>query len=217
MYKYVDDSIVIELVKNSIAEFEKSHQNWIIEGFPRTASQVVALQKMGIYPTRVALLTVKKPSSQLKVKNNLISNATGLYGPELERVANNAIEEYYHHIKSVKELLDEAKLIQEYDANQSREDVISEIAKMVQIRIDNPFRLPRVILMGPPGSGKTFQGELISKRYGLTFISIKELLDIEIGNKSENSQEILDCMYSGQNVPDEIIMPIVKKRLIRTD
>jgi adenylate kinase len=217
MYKYVPDDIVIELVKNSIAEYEKSQTNWVIEGFPRTMAQTVAMQKMGIYPTRIALLNVKKPSSQLKVKNNLISNATGLYGPELERVANNAIEEYYHHIKGVKELMDEAKLIQEYDANQSRDDVITEISKMIQIRVDNPFRLPRIIIMGPPGSGKTYQGEIIARRYGLTFISMKELLDYEVGLKSKNSQQILDCIFSGKNVPDDIILEIMKKRLAKTD
>lgn len=217
MYKYIGDEIVLDLVKKSLSEFEKTNQNWIIEGFPRTMSQVVALQKWGIYPTRVVLLNVKKPSSQLKVKNNLISNATGLYGPELERVANNAIEEYYHHIKGVKELMAEAQLIQEYDANQSRDDVISTVAKMIQIRIDNPFRLPRIILMGPPGSGKTYQGEIISKQYGITFVSIRELLNIEIGNKSEKSLEILDCLIKGETIPDDIIMPIVKRRLTRTD
>lgn len=95
----------------------------IIEGFPRTVAQVVSLQKMGIIPTRIVLLNVKKPSSQLKVKNNLISNATGLYGPELERVANNAIDEYYYHIKGIKEVVDNAKMIQEYDSNVSKEDV----------------------------------------------------------------------------------------------
>lgn len=104
MYKYVNDEIVIDLVKNSLLEHEKDNKNWIVEGFPRTAVQFVALQKLGIIPTRVILLNIKKPSSQLKVKNNLISNATGLYGPELERVANNAIDEYYYHIDGVKRL-----------------------------------------------------------------------------------------------------------------
>lgn len=75
---------------------------------------------------------------------------------------------------------------------------------MIQIRIDNPFRLPRVIIMGPPGSGKTYQGELIAKKYGLTFISMKDLLDIEIGKKSEHSEEILDCLVKGKNIPDDI-------------
>ena len=156
MYKYISDEIVIDLVKSSITEYEKDNKSWIIEGFPRTAAQVVSLQKMGIIPTRIILLGVKRPSSQLRVKNNLISNATGLYGPELERVANSAIDEYYYHIKGVKELAENAQLIQEYDANLNKDDVWSEIAKMIQIRIDNPLRLPRIIIMGPPGSGKTF-------------------------------------------------------------
>lgn len=217
VYKYINDEIVIDLVRNSIAEIEKDSQNWIVEGFPRTAAQVVALQKMGIAPTRIVLLTVKKPSSQLKVKNNLISNATGLYGPELERVANNAIEEYYYHIKSVKELVEEAKMIQEYDSNQNKDDVCSEIAKMIQIRIDNPLRLPRIIFMGPPGSGKTFYAEIIAKRYGLILVNTKDLLDKEIGSKSESSEEILDCLLKGKQIRDDIIMPIVKRRLLKTD
>lgn len=192
MYKYVSDDIVIDLLKNALVEHEKEHKNWIVEGFPRTAAQVVALQKMGLIPTRIILLNIKKPSSQLRVKNNLISNATGLYGPELERVANNAIDEYYYHIQGVKDLMESAQLIQEYDANQNKDDLCNDIAKMIQIRIDNPFRLPRVIFLGPPGSGKTFQSQIVAKRFGLTYISIKQLLDIEIGNKVESSQEILD-------------------------
>lgn len=63
---------------------------------------------------------------------------------------------------------------------------------MVQIRIDNPLRLPRLIIMGPPGSGKTYYSHAICKRYGLTYIGIKDLLDFEIGNKSDYSDEILD-------------------------
>jgi replication-associated recombination protein RarA len=86
----------------------------------------------------------------------------------------------------------DAQLIQEYDANQNKDDLCNEMAKMIQIRIDNPFRLPRIILLGPPGSGKTFQGSLIAKRFGLTFVCMKELIDVEIGNKSANSQVILD-------------------------
>jgi adenylate kinase family enzyme len=191
-YKYVRDEIIIDLVKAEIALHEKEGKNWIVEGFPRTAAQVVACQKMGIIPTRYILLNIKRPSSQLKVKNNLISNATGLYGPELERVANSAIDEYYYHIKGLKELMPDAQLIQEYDANQNKDDLCNEMAKMIQIRIDNPFRLPRIILLGPPGSGKTFQGSLIAKRFGLTFVCMKELIDVEIGNKSANSQVILD-------------------------
>ena len=36
VYRYVPDSIVIELVKRQIAQHEKDSQSWILEGFPRT-------------------------------------------------------------------------------------------------------------------------------------------------------------------------------------
>jgi adenylate kinase len=217
MYKYISDEIIINLVKTALQEQEKDGKNWIVEGFPRTAAQVVSLQKMGIIPTRVVLLNIKKPSSQLKVKNNLISNATGLYGPELERVANNAIDEYYYHIANVQDLLKEAQLIQNYDANINKDELCNEVAKMVQIRIDNPLRLPRIILLGPPGSGKSYQGASIAKRFGLTYINMKELLNIEVGNKVDQSQEIVDSILKGEEIRDEIILPIMQKRLAKTD
>mmetsp|Transcript_9590 Transcript_9590/g.8442 ORF Transcript_9590/g.8442 Transcript_9590/m.8442 type:complete len:92 (+) Transcript_9590:219-494(+) len=91
------------------------------------------------------------------------------------------------------------------------------MADMVQVRIDNPFRLPRIIMLGPPGSGKTYQSQVLAKRFGLQLISLKDLVDLEIGNKSPYSQEILDCLMKGENIRDDIVIPIVKKRLAKTD
>ncbi|CAI2368895.1 unnamed protein product [Moneuplotes crassus] len=216
-YQYIDDETIIEMVKKELSKLEKDGSNWILEGFPRTATQVVSLQKIGIIPTRIVVLNIKKPTSQLKVKNNLISNATGLYGPELERVANNAIDEYYYHIKAVKELFKEAQLIQEYNANQNKDDLCNEISEMIQIRIDNPYRLPRIIVLGPPGCGKTYQSQIISKRFGLQLINLKELLDAEIKNNKEHGEEIHDCIVKGENVRDDLIIPVVKRRLAKTD
>jgi hypothetical protein len=47
-------------------------------------------------------LEVKKSTAVTRVKNNLIQSNTLLYGPELEEVANQAVEEYDLHIKGVK-------------------------------------------------------------------------------------------------------------------
>ena len=46
-YSYIEDEIVIELVKQHIDICEKDRQNykgWILEGFPRTRLQAIALQ-----------------------------------------------------------------------------------------------------------------------------------------------------------------------------
>ena len=42
-YSYVKDEIVIELVKLQIETLEKEQKSWIIEGFPRTRLQALAL------------------------------------------------------------------------------------------------------------------------------------------------------------------------------
>ena len=39
----VDDDIVIDLVKKEVMKYEKDNANWIIEGFPRTKVQALAL------------------------------------------------------------------------------------------------------------------------------------------------------------------------------
>ena len=67
--------------------YEKDNVSWIIEGFPRTKVQALALQKIGIIPDKFILLDVKRSTSITKVKNNLIQNNTTLYGPELEDVS----------------------------------------------------------------------------------------------------------------------------------
>jgi adenylate kinase family enzyme len=93
---------VIDLVKKQILQYEKEHLSWIIEGFPRTKVQALSLQKIGVIPDKFIVLDVKKSTSVTRVKNNLIQSNTVLYGPELEDVANQAIDEYELHIKGVK-------------------------------------------------------------------------------------------------------------------
>jgi adenylate kinase len=98
----VDDNIVIDLVKKQIMQYEKDNQSWIIEGFPRTKVQALSLQKIGVIPDKFILLEIKRSTSITKVKNNLIAANTTLYGPELDEVANQALEEYDLHVKGVK-------------------------------------------------------------------------------------------------------------------
>ena len=53
---YVPDEIVIQLVRPEIEKLEQGQKSWIIEGFPMTEVQAVALQKMGIIPDNFIML-----------------------------------------------------------------------------------------------------------------------------------------------------------------
>ena len=59
-YQYIEDEIVIDLVQKHIEEAEKDSDKsgWILEGFPRTRLQALALQNMKIIPDKFFMLNI---------------------------------------------------------------------------------------------------------------------------------------------------------------
>ena len=114
LYRYVPDSIVIELVKRQVALHEKDGQSWILEGFPRTQVQALALQQLGTVPDKIIHITVGKSATVQRVKANLMAANSPLYGPELDEVSEQAFEEYQLHLRGVKKAFD--GFVYDYDA-----------------------------------------------------------------------------------------------------
>jgi adenylate kinase len=155
LYRYVPDHIVIDLLKRQISQHEKDGQSWILEGFPRTQVQALALQQLGIIPDKIILMSQKHQTSSMRIKNNLLGANSPLYGPELDEVAEQAIEEFKLHIEGVKKAF--KGFIYEYDAiDKDQNEIANDLARMLRIRYKNdaPRRPPRVIIAGPPGSGR---------------------------------------------------------------
>ncbi|CAH9083791.1 unnamed protein product [Cuscuta epithymum] len=75
----------------------------------------------------------------------------------------------------------------------------------------------RIMISGAPASGKGTQCELISKKYGLVHISAGDLLRAEISAGTENGTRAKEYMEKGQLVPDEVVVMMVKERLMQPD
>jgi adenylate kinase len=71
----------------------------------------------------------------------------------------------------------------------------------------------RIILLGPPGSGKGTQGELISRRYGFPRISTGDILRQAVRDKTPLGVEAEAMMKRGELVNDAIILDLVRRRL----
>lgn len=54
----VKDEVVIEIVKKHLEQLEKENKSYILEGFPKTKQQGLALQKSGIIPNTFIVLTM---------------------------------------------------------------------------------------------------------------------------------------------------------------
>ena len=99
-YAYVPDEIVIKLVRSQVDLMEQDQKSWIIEGFPRTEVQAVALQKMGIIPEKFIMLNQSSEETFEKVKEKLSGNDQDYIiqckddPKRLEQLARNAVLEY---------------------------------------------------------------------------------------------------------------------------
>jgi adenylate kinase len=75
----------------------------------------------------------------------------------------------------------------------------------------------KIIFLGAPGAGKGTQAEIVSKRLGIPTIStgaiIREALKAgtEMGNKAKKFIE------AGALVPDDVVIGIIKERLLKSD
>ncbi|XP_015576444.1 adenylate kinase, chloroplastic isoform X2 [Ricinus communis] len=75
----------------------------------------------------------------------------------------------------------------------------------------------KIMISGAPASGKGTQCELITKKYGLVHIAAGDLLRMEIASGSENGKRAKEYMEKGQLVPNEIVVMMVKERLLQPD
>lgn len=75
----------------------------------------------------------------------------------------------------------------------------------------------RVILLGPPGSGKGTQGDLVEKKYGFPKISTGDLLRLEVQEGTPLGKEAEATMKRGELVSDDSVVEMVKKRIFRPD
>jgi adenylate kinase len=75
----------------------------------------------------------------------------------------------------------------------------------------------RLILLGPPGSGKGTQAQRLVQRYGIVQLSTGELLRAAVAAQSPVGLRAKDIMSSGGLVPDEIVIGIISDRLDQPD
>lgn len=75
----------------------------------------------------------------------------------------------------------------------------------------------RLILLGPPGAGKGTQAARISDKYGIPHISTGDIFREILKRDDELARKVRKYVESGDLVPDEIVVEIVRERIHRPD
>lgn len=74
-----------------------------------------------------------------------------------------------------------------------------------------------VLLLGPQGSGKGTQAKRIEAEYGIPHIATGDMLRGVIEEGTELGQRVKPILESGQLVPDELMIDLIRERLGEPD
>ncbi|XP_034398456.1 adenylate kinase 8 isoform X5 [Cyclopterus lumpus] len=209
-----------------------TEQGWVLEGFPQTRLQALSLQQAGVLPEHVVLLEAPDDVLSQRDQGELVDPLTGdayhetfvwplddsvarrLEGrspPEGQRMAElqrhrfevTGLSSAYQHVLKV------------INADQPHADVYQQVLAFVRTR--RRSRTPRILLLGPPGSGKSHQARLLSQKYKMVDVCCDWLLRSVAANGSALGEEIQSYLGDGRPVPDSLVLQVLGERLSRVD
>jgi adenylate kinase len=71
----------------------------------------------------------------------------------------------------------------------------------------------RVLLIGPPASGKGTQGHRIAERFGVSYLSSGELLRAQVSAGTELGRRVSGDLAHGDLVPDDVMLEVLQAPL----
>ncbi len=74
-----------------------------------------------------------------------------------------------------------------------------------------------IVLLGPPGSGKGTQGEMLSEKLGYVRLSTGDMLREAVRNGTELGKKAKTYMDSGALVPNDLIIGLMKEKIAQAE
>ena len=75
----------------------------------------------------------------------------------------------------------------------------------------------KILLLGPPGGGKGTQASYLIEQLNIPQISTGDMLREHVRNKTDLGLKAKEFMTSGSLVPDEVILGMMRERIVQDD
>lgn len=209
--KLVSDEIIVQILEKTIQENAQAG-GFLFDGFPRTYIQAYILEGLMIKlnTSLNCLISIELPEEE-SVERLLNRGLTSGRPDDNEIVIRKRLKEYEEKTLPVLNYYKEKGNYIAIDGNQPVDQVTARIEEIINKELSK--KQMNVVIFGYPGSGRGSQGLELSKRYGLEYISTGRMLEEEIAAGTEVGQRITQLYESGELVPDEIVVPLLIRKI----
>jgi len=207
----VSDEIIVQIIEKTIKDNPDAN-GFLFDGFPRTYIQAYILEGLmtKLNTSLTCLINLQLPEEE-SVKRLLERGKSSGRKDDNETVIRNRLREYADKTVPVLMYYADKGLLHEMDANQSVEEVHQSIDAILQKELSRT--LFNLVLFGFPGSGRGSQGKALADKYGLEFVATGAMLEKEMASGTRLGRKIRDLYENGQLVPDEIVVPLIERRI----
>lgn len=232
----VPTELWLKILTDRMSLFDTQKKGWVLEGFPETREQAMALQINGVYPKHCIVLEAPDTVLIERASGKRIDTKTGdVYHTTFDWPGNPEVQErlvepeglseesmvkklvlYHRHIDGI--LRCYQQVIRTVNADQPKPDVFSQAFSFLcsQVRSNAPHT-PRVVLLGPTGSGKGVQAALLANKYNLVKVSCGQLIKQAIAQETKSGMAAKPYVEKDMMMPDSIVLDILKDRLCQLD
>lgn len=209
----VSDEIIVQLIEKTITEHPDA-SGFLFDGFPRTYVQAYILEglMLKLHTSLTCLINLQVPE-EVSVARLLNRGKTSGRSDDNEVVIRNRLREYTEKTLPVLDFYRQRNLHHAVDANASIEVVNQAVVAIIEQALSR--KLFNVVLFGYPGSGRGSQAKALAEAYGLEYVATGRMLEAEIAAGTALGRKIQQLYDSGQLVPDEIVVPLIERKLER--
>ncbi|XP_041854953.1 adenylate kinase 8 [Melanotaenia boesemani] len=221
--------LLVPLVQQRLEKIDCVNRGWVLAGIPRTHWQTERLQQVGVLPEHVVLLEASDDVLLERGRGRMVDPLTGdVYHETFIWPTDNIIAERLERRRGLSEmqLLTELHryrcevtgvreayqhVLKIISGDQPHTDVYQQVLSFV--RTHHRTRTPRILLMGPPGSGKSHQAQLLSEKYKMVDVCCGYLLRSVAADGSCLGVKIQPYLDDGRPVPDSLVLQVLEERL----
>jgi len=234
------------IVKERISKKDCVDHGWLLVGYPKTREQTLALQRHGIFAKHIVFLEAPDMVLVERFMGKRVDPQTGAVyhltfeppeSPDVTRrlvAVENQTEKsvrkqlihYHRNLEGIKNAVTKGTT-KHINADQPKSDVYNQVNNFLcQLPRSVAPQCPRVLLLGPVGSGKSTQAALLAAKYGLINISMTTLIKQAVADNSKVGRMMstyIEKKMMGKRLervgplPDNIVLKCLVERLSKLD